>query len=59
MDYPHLHHLITNTCYWRKSIQGKVWNDESKPITIIQGNKTALDCTGDELERSIQTQMRA
>lgn len=43
-------------CYWPQSIQGEVWNDKGKPITIIQGENTAWDYAGAELEHTIQTQ---
>lgn len=54
--------LIYTTSYkfllLAKSIQGKVWNDQNKPFTIIQG-KIALDWAGDQWEDTLQTQMRA
>lgn len=38
----HLHHSMTNTCSWLESIQGNVWNDESKPMSIMQGEKSII-----------------
>lgn len=54
MDYcPHLHHLLQIIATGQKASGVRLWNDQSKLITIIQG-KTALYCAGDKLEHTIQ-----